>query len=94
MQTLAILLLGSIALTAGCGSSGDGPTPAQLAHSEEHRQQTIRQLETMFGRPLTDEEKGCVVDRVVGGKIDSRIVPPLSATLDEWWHRRSQARPS
>jgi hypothetical protein len=51
------------------------------------RQAAIKQLETMFGRSLSDEEKRCVIVKLKDGKLDSRIVSPLSETLKEW-HRR------
>jgi hypothetical protein len=44
------------------------------------RQATVKQLETMLGRPLTDAEKQCVVVKFKNGKLDSYLAPPLAFT--------------
>lgn len=93
MRLLAIAILASLALIAGCGPSEDQPTPEQAAQLDMLRQATIKQLETMFGRSLTDDEKRCVVVNLKNGKLDSYVAPPLSDTLKEW-HRRAQTKPS
>jgi hypothetical protein len=49
------------------------------------RQSTIKHFESTFGRALTDEEKQCVVVRLVNGKLDSYLAPPLSETVKEWY---------
>ena len=93
MRLLAIVILASLALITGCGPSEDQPTPEQAAQLDMLRQATVKQLEMMLGRSLTDAEKQCIVVKLKDGKLDSRLVSPLSDTVKEW-HRRPQTKPS
>jgi hypothetical protein len=86
-------MFASLILVTGCGKSEDQPTPEQAAQLETLRQATVEQLETMFGRSLTDDEKQCVVVKLKNGKLDSYLAPPLSETVKDW-SRRAQTKPS
>jgi hypothetical protein len=93
MRLLAIAIFACLTLIAGCGPSEDQPTPEEAAELDMLRQATVKQLEMMFRRPLTDEEKRCIVVKLKDGKLDSHLVPPLSDTLKDWY-RRPQTGPS
>jgi len=57
------------------------------------RQAAVTQIEKMFGRALTDDEKRCVIVKLENGKLRSFVSPPLSDTIKEW-HRNAQTKPS
>ena len=50
----------------------------------------MTQLQTMLGRELTATEKQCIVVRLVDGKLDSHINPPLSETVKIWAARKRE----
>lgn len=81
--TIFAILAGALML-AGCGESGDGtPTPQQAAQLAKLRQATISQIEMNLKRPLSGDEKNCVVVKLDHGRLRSYITPPLSQTLEK-----------
>jgi hypothetical protein len=93
MRILIFCLLMTFGIASGCGPSEDQPTPQQGAQLDTLRQATIKQLETMFGRSLTDQEKQCVVVKLKNGNLDSYVAPSLSETVRQW-SQRMQTKPS
>ena len=98
MRLLLAFLLG-IFLIDGCGRSDDGPTPQQQAPTPQQqaqldaRQSTISQLETMFHRPLTEQEKLCVTTRPIDHGIEIGISWPLDGAVKEWQQRKVATQP-
>jgi hypothetical protein len=88
---ISTILVG-LTFIAGCDSK-DKPTPQQAAQLAALKQATVKQLEFMFKRPLTDGEQECIVVELKDGKLQSYIKPPLSETLKQW-HAQAQTRPT
>jgi hypothetical protein len=86
------ILVATLMLT-GCGKSDESPTPAQAAQLDILRQASITQLQVMLKRPLSDDEQQCVVVKLENGKLNSRIVAPLSDTVKEWHRNNSSTQP-
>ena len=81
LQIIAILLV--TLMLAGCGKSdGDSVTPQQAAQLEQLRQATIAGIEKNLHRPLSEDEKNCVVTKLDHGRLRGYIKPPLSHTLE------------
>ena len=83
MKILLCCLIASFILS-GCHKAEDVPTAEQAAQLESLRQATVAQLQSMLGRELTASEKQCIVVRLVDGKLDSHLNPPLSETVKIW----------
>jgi hypothetical protein len=82
MRIIALTLVGVVVGAYGCNRSGSQHlTPEQARQLRAAHDATVASCERLLGRPLTNEEKGCIHDEFKDGELVGSVAPPLSDTL-------------
>src|SRR5690349_13118019 len=68
-------------------------TPEQQRQLEILRTAAYQTLERILGRPLTEDERACVVIRLVDGKLDSHVDEPLAGRVKARQDELQRMRP-